>query len=423
MSRRLVGSGLAVASLLMGMPSSHAVTTTERPRAVCPKRIVDQTSDATIDYNPHGENMPSNPIGTGQNVASLDLKTVTLRLGESWLSAYVEVANLPTTTQLPAYVTAYKYHVDFMYGDRTYTFEDIVFNPNHESVKNFSFGTNTFPLGRVAVPGKSVPNFEGVEHELDDAKSMLIIHIPRAAVEAEIGATIPEGAVFDTIHAWTAEQIANKSTRADSEINAVDTSAEYVVGDDYCFGPPPAAFSGLSGTSAYYTDTATIKATLKDEGGAALVGKSVELTIGSTPPVVKTVNTGSGGVATFSFTTTLPADDYPLTIRYAGDDAIGKATLRGTFKVKEEPTKFSAPKATSKGTSRTVTVYLTDDDGHAVAKQKVDWYVGGKKFGKPVTTDSKGKAVLKTVAGKTVQARFAGLPDRYLSSKSASKKV
>jgi hypothetical protein len=77
-------------------------------------------------------------------------------------------------------------------------------------------------------------------------------------------------------------------------------------------------------------------------------------------------------------------------------------------------------KVAKSGTARTVTATLTEDDPRPLAKQPVDFYVGGRKVA-TVRTDSAGRAVYRgATAGQQVQARYAGSTGRYLAAKSAT---
>jgi hypothetical protein len=70
-----------------------------------------------------------------------------------------------------------------------------------------------------------------------------------------------------------------------------------------------------------------------------------------------------------------------------------------------------------------VTATLLDNDKHAVAGQKVAWYVNNKKVS-TLTTDSKGRTVFKGAKpGQTVQAKFTAVPGKYAACSSKAVKV
>jgi hypothetical protein len=399
-----VGWGLVSTSLVFGAAGALAVP--EKPRDVCSRRVNDITDDAKLNYNPQTD--PE--LRPGSSVDALDIKSIGLRLTDAALQIYMGIKAAPPASPPPT-DSAYGYVTTFRQESKTFTVNYIFRNPTWNQVGQPS--TN----GTPTVSSSAGTTITGATAEWAD--NYLFVSIPLDKLQPALDEPLAEGSTFEGITGRTVQYIALKQTSADS---AADPEATYVVGDDYCFGPPPAALNTLVAKAVQFGDTGTLSAKLVDEAGAALAGKTVQFAAGTV--LAKSAVTNAAGVATVTFPATMPAASYPLTVRFDGDETTGKTKLTGTLVVKTEVTKF-APLAVAKPTSttRVVTATLLDDDKHAVTGQRVDWYVNGKKV-TTIATDSRGRSIFKSAKpGQSVQARFAAVPGKYAATNSTIVKV
>ena len=173
--------------------------------------------------------------------------------------------------------------------------------------------------------------------------------------------------------------------------------------------------------SATYNVAKNLVITLKDENGKAVVGRTVNVKVGS---ISKNLVTNNNGQVSLNIAGLVPKT-YTATISFEGDSLYTKSSIN-TVKVvvaKANP-KITAKKATFKAKTKTkkYSITLKNNKGKAMSKVKVTLKVGKKTY--KATTNSKGKATFKitklTKKGKyTGTIKFAG--NKYF--KSASKKV
>ncbi len=391
-----LAAGLALGAAIVP-PASAAI---EHPRETCPYRVDDSAGDAQLNYSPVA-GTPARPLGS---IDSLDITNVTLRLTDTELQAFVHVNALGA---LGLAETGRRYVVTFKQGAKSYVFENAVFNP---TVPDTLRPAGPFPAAKGATA------FSGAGGGIDAATNDVWITAPRAGVEADLGRALVEGDVFDSIEAHTLSYDGTQSWPAD---DASGTGMTYVVGDDLCFGPPPAVLDDLDVPPVQYGDASAASVVLLDDAWTELAGRPVEWYVNGV--AAGTATSDADGVVAMALPAMLPAGTYPVVVRFAGDDSTGKRKAMGTLVVSREVTKLAALKvAKPTRTTRTVTATLLDDDGHAVAGQRVDWYVNGRKVG-TATTDSKGRAVLKTAKpGQRVQARYPGVSGKYAAASSAT---
>jgi hypothetical protein len=410
MSRRLVAGTIVGATLLGLAPASYAADP-ELPRATCAKRVNDDPSDAIINYSPSG----STPLPLGGSIAAVDIRNVDVRLTATKLEVYLHATNLVTPAQMGQTDTEYNYLVTFTGNTHNFTFGFAEYNtaPPHSSLPKVD-------AEKRADSGSGTTNiFTGFTADLYDQLDYIVWTVDRSQVERNLGGPLVDGDQFTAIAAKT--QVRSGAQRdADDTSKVTGDAATYTIGDDFCFGLPPATLSDLKTPTVQYTDAVPLSATLVDEKGTAVAGAPVEFEVAGEPhPVTGTTN--DDGVATASFTPTQGAGRYAVTARFAGDDKNGKAKLAGTITVTSEVTTLGTPAVSRpSATTRAVTATLLDNDkpGHPLAGQKVTWYVNNKKIS-TLTTDSKGRTVLKGAKpGQTVQAKFAGVPGKYAASSS-----
>ena len=406
MSRRLVAALVAAACFTPPLlPAAHAADP-ELPRMDCKSRFTDPENDSIV--------------AQGITVDSGDIRSVFLRMTADEFQAFIVVKDLKTPTEMGTYDTAYAWNFNAKFGEKTMVLGVSQNSGNAPWTLQPSPTAATYPTYNTGVGDAN--KLAGASAVLVHDKNTVVFRVPRASLETNFGAPMADGVQFTNIKATAHHWIYSSGRQVDG---TTQTDLVWSVGDDRCFGPPPATLSDLTATAVQFSDTATLSAKLVSEAGTALAGKRVEFRVaGDTrPPVVGTTN--ADGIATAKYVASqLPAGTKILTATFPGDATDGKATFDGTIAISAEPTAF-APSVVGRptATTRTVTVTLLDNDKKPVAGQAIAWYVNAKKVatGK---TDSKGKAVLRTAKPtQTVQAKFTGLAGKYLASNSKAVKV
>jgi hypothetical protein len=399
---------------LSGLAGSYAATTgnpapAEMPRANCTRRLIDPEGDAK---------WPAALGNSAQNVDGLDINGVLLRLTPDQLQVFMSVKDAVDPAHMPLTADAFVYAVTFKYGTVDFTFK-LMENNTQAPWTSDATPSNGYPVGGTSTGG--VKELKGHTADLYADTNYVVFTAPRASVEEAVGGPISDADQFTSIVGQGIQYIDNSPTVVDSLDVAAD-KATYKVGDDYCFGAPPGTLSDLVTPAAVYSDAVTLTAKLVNEAGAAVAGKPVQFTVAGDKPV--TATTGADGIAKATYVPALKAGTYAVDAVFAGDKEVGKAKVSGTIVVTGETAVFNALQvAKPTATTRTVTATLLDNDKHAVAGQKVDWYVNGKKVA-TVATDSKGRSVYKGAKpGQTVQAKFAGVTGKYSAAASKSVKA
>jgi len=205
-------------------------------------------------------------------------------------------------------------------------------------------------------------------------------------------------------------------TAPDNDANG-DPVGRWTVGDNKCFGPPPAVITNLGATKVQYGDTATVSTKVTNSRGIPISGAAVRFSLGR---LLTTARTNANGIATAKLTPKDAAGSYSLVASYTGSDTVGQATLTTPFSVLAEKSVLRLS-SVAQGAKRIVTATLRDDDGHDLANQPITWFVNGKAAGKS-TTSSAGTARLTAKGGQTVKAVYAGVAGKYAAA-SASRRV
>lgn len=415
MTRRIAGAAVVLASLLAGMPASHAAT--ELPRAVCSHRVTDDANDAPINYNTLSSSGSPAVSLSSSSVPALDVTSVTPRLTSDSFQVFLALTDVVDATAMPMTSSEYRYKVTFAVDQKAVSFGAALANPANKSVPKHA---EQNPYARTG----TVDTIAGLAVDIDAATDFVTFTVPRKELEKNLGAALVEGQDTVTDIKAVTQEVESEKVNAADTTTATGAAATWTVGDDYCFGPPPAALSGYAADVVQYGDTGFLRATLKSDTGTALAGKQVQFAVAG-----KTVaaTTDAAGLAKAAYTPAVGAGTYKATVTFAGDAGNGKATLSGdtvVVVVKAEGARFAPLQvARPSATARSVTATLTDDDKHAIAGQRVDWYVGGKKVA-TLTTDRNGRTTCKTAKrGQTVQAKFAGVAGKYVSASSASLKL
>lgn len=421
MSRRTAASVITAASLLASVAQASAVDA-DFPRAGCSRAVVDDAGDAK--YTLSGTGATAVPRPDNASVDGLDILTVALRTTDTDFKAYVAIKDL--NKAFGTIETAYAWDITFENADGTkFVLMDMMTNATWDQTTVKAPSSHEYPKGTYLI-GQTLGVFDGVKRETDKAKGFVVISVPLAqltkgfpSTPMKVGTT-EISKIAATSYAYIPYTGAGSKRPAD----VAATDVKYLVGDEYCFGPPPAALSAFAAPKVQYGDTTKLTATLKSEAGTALAGKTVQFTVPGEPGMPLKGVTNASGVASVTYKATKTAGTHPVTVFFPGDDTDGKTTLAGTVVVAPEVTKFNAlAVARPTSTTRKVTATLLDDDKRAVAGQKVSFFVNGKRVA-TLVTNSKGQAVYSGAKpGQTVHATFTAVSGKYAAATAKAVKV
>lgn len=411
---------MAAARLVPASGDTTPAPTPDLPRFLCSHGLVDDPADNAPKFFAGADTTAVVPRRD-----ALDIRAIDLRLTDSQVQVFMALAGDPTTAAMSQYESAWRFVVNFNIGAVSFTYgieRDNTVDPGKD-VKPGDAGQYQQPkasmTGLPAIPdstGKFVPGTGG-------APSWIVFTSPRANVEKQMGPIDP-GTLFTAITGATYDYLLSQSGSADTT-SATGDKAQYIAGDEWCFGPPPTSVTSLAAPAVVFNHASTLTATLLDQDGKPLAGKPITFVIQDGKPTKVTGTTNADGVATASYVAGVKGGTLPVTALFPGEGALFKtSSVSGTIKVSAEKTAFTAPTvAKPSATTRIVTVALRGDDNGAIVGVPVDWYVNNKKVstGK---TDKAGKVSLRTAKpGQTVQARFAGKTGALLPAVSRSVKV
>jgi len=419
----LVGAALMAAARLVPAAGDTPAPTPDVPRDVCTHAINDPSGDAKA------ASLPVSVSGTGvaDNNPGLDIEAVDARVTDTQLQVFLGINHFDSPPKMADYEAAWRYTVTLKANGKTITFGAEMNNPTLPSLLYPADGS-LYDHGYIFVStngdlaGASVSFVPGTGSHL----SWIVYTAPRDKVEKAISQPLSPGTPLTGVTASSQDYtVEHALPGGDSLPTLTAAQDQFVVGDDWCFGPPPTTISGVTAPAATYGHPVTVSAVLKDENDKALAGKPVTFTIQSPHGTTVTGTTDANGLATATFpAVTVPAGSYPLVAQFAGEGTTLKtSSATATLVVAAQKTAFSPLKIAKSGATRVVTATLLTDLKAAIGGVKVDWYVNGKKT-TTTTTDKTGKTVLRGVKpGQKVQARFAGKPGYWLASVSATVKA
>ena len=147
-----------------------------------------------------------------------------------------------------------------------------------------------------------------------------------------------------------------------------------------------------SNVNAVYDTTKSISATLKDNLGNPIVGKTLSLVINKK---TYTAKTNANGKATFKVSAKLLPKAYTATIKFAGDKTYAQFTKSIKVTVKKATPKMTAKAKTFRVKVKTkkYTITLKNNNGKVMKNTKVTLKVNKKTF--TAKTNSKGIATFK----------------------------
>ena len=182
-------------------------------------------------------------------------------------------------------------------------------------------------------------------------------------------------------------------------------------------------FTDNSADAGQFSDDATIAARLVDDVGAPIEGAELvfELT-GENGVEGWTAETDADGVASTTRTLTGAPGTYNLTVNYAGETDVYNPDSDQKFFTIDKETSVTTLVVAGKGSKRTLTATLAEDDGPKLGGQEIVFFANGTEIGR-ATTNADGVATLSAPpdyrGGRfNFEASFAGTD--YYSSSSGS---
>lgn len=154
----------------------------------------------------------------------------------------------------------------------------------------------------------------------------------------------------------------------------------------------------LGATTGTFDTPATLSASLTDEFGQAVSGRTVTFKVGST--TVGTSTTGPTGMASLGYTPGLPAGPYATEVSFAGDGLYAAASASGSITIVPTATSVTYTGALSGLPNKTVTLSATlkDASGTALSGKIITFALGSQTVTAP--TDPTGVATTTLQLGQ-----------------------
>ena len=132
----------------------------------------------------------------------------------------------------------------------------------------------------------------------------------------------------------------------------------------------------LGDTTGTFDTAGTLTASLTDEFGQAVAGRSVSFTVNSGAAGSST--TGAGGSASVGFTPALVAGSYVTGVSFVGDGLYNPASAAGSISIVKKATSVTYTGAISGGPNKTVTLsaILRDATGKALSGRSITFKLG-----------------------------------------------
>lgn len=146
----------------------------------------------------------------------------------------------------------------------------------------------------------------------------------------------------------------------------------------------------LGSSSGTYDTPTTLSASLVDEYGAQLNGKSIAFEVDGAS--VGSATTNSSGIATRAYTPLLAAGSYPTTATFAGDSLYNLATDSGSILIARKATSVTYTGALNGGANKTIglSAILADASGTRLGGRTVAFQLGTQSAS--AVTDANGVA-------------------------------
>ena len=151
----------------------------------------------------------------------------------------------------------------------------------------------------------------------------------------------------------------------------------------------------LGDTAGVFDTPATLGASLVDQFGAPVNGRTITFAVGTDGPF--TALTNSSGIAVKSYTPTLAAGSYTGSAMFAGDSLYNPSNSANAFVVAKKATTTTYTGATSGGPNKTVVLsaVLTDGTNKPLANRTVTFQLGSQTVAATTNTNGVAAASLK----------------------------
>ncbi|HEY5487299.1 MAG TPA: PKD domain-containing protein [Candidatus Limnocylindrales bacterium] len=148
--------------------------------------------------------------------------------------------------------------------------------------------------------------------------------------------------------------------------------------------------SYVGATGGTFDTPGTLRASLTDEFGQAVAGRSVSFSVNGSPAGSST--TGAGGTASLAYTPELGAGSYATGVSFAGDSLYNAASASGAITIVQKATAVTYTGAVSGLANKTVTLsaVLKDATGKAIAGKSITFVLGSQTVA--ATTNATGVA-------------------------------
>ncbi|MEO6205088.1 MAG: hypothetical protein ABIO67_06880 [Mycobacteriales bacterium] len=378
------------------------------------------STDPKDDAHPLNANAPTDP--------DLDLLGLTYGTSDGSLRAFAKINKLAAG---PASSTdGHRFSFYFTFNKHVFAMAGSAYkNTANASVKDGLASTGQFSkVTQLSVdgPGLTDPNSRtnpgfvasGLKFSFDLKNSYVIATLPVADIE-KYGKAPFAGSTLTGLYVTSATDTDVVSSQADVLPDGAPTTKPstltYDAGDNHCFAPVVVTAASASATSLIVSapsrvQTSDVQITsirLAGSDGKPVAGGAVTARLGSGPTV--SGKTNGSGTLSLRVPVTGPAAQRTLAVNY------GTTTVRRATTVLAERSLLNY-KVSGTGTTRQVTVTLTDDDSptrHPYAGTTVTFAYSGKKV--TATTDKAGQAIIRVKTGTKMDMTYAGKPG-YITS-------
>lgn len=326
-----------------------------------------------------GDAKPSAGPASPGNDPDLDLLAVTGRTTRDVVAGHLQIDKLAAKPTFPGF-SGHRFEYSFTLGGKV-----VVLRADAEGP------------GVALVDGAAAADVV-VKAFFDTVSSQVVLTADRATLAAATRASTADGALMTDLVGRSFARNAAGAFAADTAQASSPEQNRYTIGDSSCFTP---RLSVSSPGRVQTSDVAPISVAMVTSDGRPAAGQTVTARIGSGRAVA--AKTDAQGTVNLAVPVTVAAGSPELVVQSSG--SAGDGLFRSAMRVVEERSVLSA-RSSGSGANRTVTAVLADDDGRALAGQRLAFAFAGRTVA--ATTDRAGRASVQVPAGTTVDVAFAG---------------
>ncbi|MDZ4210765.1 MAG: Ig-like domain repeat protein, partial [Methylotenera sp.] len=175
--------------------------------------------------------------------------------------------------------------------------------------------------------------------------------------------------------------------------NGVNTTERYVYANEISsfstfapLGEKPSTMLAVTDVSGLNGQTVNLEATLTNQDGTPLAGKTIDFTVNGTS--VGSALTDDNGIATLNYIITLIPGTYTINATFNGDGGYTATDATSTLTVYKNSTSTVVTNVTGvNGQSVQLQATLTNQDGTPLAGKTIDFTVNGTSVGSALTDD------------------------------------